>query len=88
MRGRSGRVRRHGVSRRLPFVAVLAHLNGIRPENRPTPRWKPIPAVVHLKKGVNTLLVKNHGGSMFNLFVCYIADPGDLKIAPTPAVQK
>lgn len=46
--------------------------------------WTPLTATVHLKKGSNTLLVKNHGGSVANWFTGYISDPGDLKIGPKP----
>lgn len=40
-------------------------------------------ATVHLKKGINVLLVKNHGGSGGNRFFAYITDPGDLQFSPT-----
>ncbi|HEY3376427.1 MAG TPA: hypothetical protein VGL77_02945 [Armatimonadota bacterium] len=46
--------------------------------------WRPTAAKCHLKKGVNTLLVKSHGGTVANWFTCYISDPGDLTIAPKP----
>ncbi len=44
--------------------------------------WRPLAAKVHLKKGVNTLLVKSHGGTVANWFTCYLSDPGDLVIGP------
>ena len=47
-------------------------------------RWKPIFATLKLKKGVNTLLVKNHGGSMNNWFVCYVSYQPDLRFTATP----
>jgi hypothetical protein len=46
--------------------------------------WRPLLAKCRLKKGVNTLLVKTHGGSVANWFTCYISDPGDLTITPRP----
>lgn len=42
--------------------------------------WKPIPATIKLKKGVNTLLVKLHGGSAASWFTAFLTDPGDLSI--------
>jgi len=42
--------------------------------------WRPNAAKVRLKKGVNILLVKSHGGTVANWFTCYISDPGDLEI--------
>lgn len=47
-------------------------------------RWKPKATVIKLKKGVNTILVKNHGGSANNWFTARISDLPDLTIAPTP----
>ena len=44
--------------------------------------WTPYAARVHLKKGVNILLVKSHGGTVANWFTCYISDLGDLNISP------
>lgn len=41
-------------------------------------------ARVHLKAGVNTLLVKVLGGSGSSSFVAYLTDPGDLRISPSP----
>jgi len=51
-----------------------AYFNGLRP----------IPAWANLKKGINTLLVKCHGGSFSSCFALYIQDPGDLKVAHKP----
>ncbi|HEY3379660.1 MAG TPA: hypothetical protein VGL77_19465, partial [Armatimonadota bacterium] len=45
-------------------------------------RWKPIPTMIHLQKGINTLLVKNQGGSAWNWFTCYISDQPDLTFSP------
>jgi hypothetical protein len=42
--------------------------------------WKPTPALIKLRKGVNTLLVKHHGGSAATWFTAFITDPGDLHI--------
>lgn len=42
------------------------------------------PAQIHLRKGVNTLLVKMLGGNGSTSFVAYLTDPGDLKVAPRP----
>lgn len=47
-------------------------------------QWKPRPALVHLKKGVNRLLVKTHGGNAQCWFIACITDTGDLRIAPKP----
>lgn len=44
--------------------------------------WKPRPVRAHLKKGVNRLLVKNQGGSMYSWFTCRITDGGGLRITP------
>lgn len=44
--------------------------------------WKPIPALLRLRPGANTLLVKCHPGSTANWFTCFINDPGDMKISP------
>jgi hypothetical protein len=46
--------------------------------------WRPLTAKVHLKKGMNTLLVKSHGGTVANWFTCQISDPGDLNITAKP----
>jgi len=45
----------------------------------------PIRAQVTLRKGVNTLLVKNHGGTGSNWIIVWITDPGDLKFSSKPA---
>ncbi|MFA6294125.1 MAG: alpha-L-fucosidase [Victivallales bacterium] len=42
--------------------------------------WKPTPAEIHLKKGINTLLVKCHRGSCATWFTCRINDTEDVKI--------
>lgn len=47
-------------------------------------RWKPRPVKIRLKKGENTLLVKNQGGSMHCWFTAYISDPGNLSFSPLP----
>jgi hypothetical protein len=47
-------------------------------------RWKPKPALIKLKKGVNTLLVKNHGGSAANWFTARISDQPDLEFRAKP----
>lgn len=44
--------------------------------------WKPRPVSAKLKKGVNRLVVKNQGGSMYSWFTCYITDAGELNIFP------
>ncbi|OAM90596.1 hypothetical protein OH491_02220 [Termitidicoccus mucosus] len=44
--------------------------------------WKPRPAAAKLKKGVNRLLVKNQGGSLYSWFTCHITDAGGLRIEP------
>jgi hypothetical protein len=70
-----------------------AYLNGqklksVRPEDQVADDgsafngWRPLLATCHLKKGVNVLLVKSHGGSVANWFTCYVSDPGDLQVAP------
>jgi hypothetical protein len=43
----------------------------------------PTTAKIHLKKGINILLIKNHGGSGGNRFVLWITNPGDLKFTHT-----
>ena len=47
-------------------------------------RWKPKYAVIKLKKGLNTILVKNHGGSANNWFSAFISDQPDLSFSPIP----
>jgi hypothetical protein len=47
--------------------------------------WKPRPAAAKLKKGVNRLLVKNQGGSLYSWFTCRITDAGGLRIEPDAA---
>jgi alpha-L-fucosidase len=42
--------------------------------------WKPVPAKVELKKGINEVLVKSHCGSCANWFTFFINDSEDLKI--------
>ncbi|HEY3329827.1 MAG TPA: hypothetical protein VGK19_07395 [Capsulimonadaceae bacterium] len=44
----------------------------------------PLAVPLSLKKGVNTLLVKCHGGSAGNYFIAAISDPGDLSVSPKP----
>ena len=51
-------------------------------------QWKPVPAVLKLKKGVNALMVKNHGGCGANWFFAYLSDQKDLKISPLPNVTQ
>lgn len=51
-------------------------------------RWKPRPVKVRLKKGENTLLVKNQGGNMMCWFTAFISDPGNLQFSPTPGGAK
>lgn len=48
--------------------------------------WYPYVAVLKLKKGANTLLVKQHGGSLGSSFAAYISAGPDLKcsVAPVP----
>ncbi|WP_269522661.1 hypothetical protein [Coraliomargarita parva] len=46
--------------------------------------WKPRAAKIHLNKGQNRLMVKNHGGSMNCWFTVFMTDPGGLRFAPTP----
>lgn len=41
-------------------------------------------AVLHLKRGVNTLMVKQHGGSMGSCFVAFITDDPGIKLSATP----
>jgi hypothetical protein len=41
-------------------------------------------APVTLRKGVNTLLVKNHGGTGPSWISVWLTDPGDLKFSPKP----
>ncbi len=51
-------------------------------------RTAPLPAHIKLTKGINTLLVKCHGGSDSSCFIAYIEDPGDLEIAHKPELLK
>ena len=41
-------------------------------------------AVLKLKKGTNTLLIKQQGGSLGSAFAAYITDAADITLAPTP----
>ncbi|MFZ2654202.1 MAG: hypothetical protein WAX69_04755 [Victivallales bacterium] len=54
----------------------------MKPEERPkgAPRKGETKLLVDLRKGLNTLLIKNHGGSAGNGVWCAITDPGGLKI--------
>ena len=49
--------------------------------------WKPTTATIELKKGVNTLLVKHHGGSAATWFTTFITNPGDLQITAEKPVD-
>ena len=42
-----------------------------------------VQADIKLKKGLNTLLVKSHGGTGGNRFTAFITNPGDLTISAT-----
>ena len=47
--------------------------------------WKPVPAIVSLRKGPNSILVKCHPGSTDNWFTFFLNDPGDLTFTlPNP----
>ena len=41
-------------------------------------------ATIHLRKGVNVVLVKSQGGTGTNSFAFAITDPGDLRLSPRP----
>lgn len=49
--------------------------------------WRPLPARVRLTKGINTLLIKSHGGTVANWFTCWISDPGDLAVSRSKRAQ-
>ncbi len=49
--------------------------------------WKPTSATIELKKGVNALLVKHHGGSAATWFTAFITNPGDLQITAEKPVD-
>ncbi len=44
----------------------------------------PMPAVLNLKKGVNTLLVKQNGGSLGSAMAAYITDDHGISLSPKP----
>lgn len=50
--------------------------------------WHPHVAVLDLKKGVNTLLVKMQGGSLGSSLASYLTDDPDLVCTPTPPAAK
>ena len=75
-----------------------AYLNGelLKPEGKREEQlatgfefngWKPKPVKVRLKKGTNTLLVKNQGGTLNCWFTSSLTDPGDLRISAVPKSQ-
>ncbi|HBG26282.1 MAG: hypothetical protein A2Y10_13340 [Planctomycetes bacterium GWF2_41_51] len=41
--------------------------------------WTPLPATVQLHKGLNKLVIQNHGGRSSNWYSVLITNPGDLK---------
>ncbi|XHR27135.1 MAG: hypothetical protein ACFUZC_14400 [Chthoniobacteraceae bacterium] len=46
--------------------------------------WYPYTGILHLKKGINTLLVKQHGGSQGSAMAAYITDDPGLVCSPKP----
>lgn len=50
--------------------------------------FKPRPVVLHLKPGVNTLLVKNLGGSLGSSFAAWIIAQPNLQVSSAPPQEK